>query len=226
MIQNGSPTGTESDGNFGNALVSKAAAADRWDERYTTGDLPWDAGVVEIALTRVLEDIELPGGQALEIGCGTGTNAIELARRGFSVVAIDISQKAIEMAAQKADEAGVEGIEFRSCDVLEELPVHGSSIDFAFDRGCLHSFTAAQRPVVAWHMAQVIKPGGWWLTLCGNADELTEQGPPRVSAAHLAAVLEPLFEIHEMRRGRFTSNPKAPNPSALKWAVLMRRREG
>ncbi len=204
--------------------MTTSARQAHWDRRYIEGDLPWDAGVVEMALARVLESLALTRGQALEIGCGTGTNAIELARRGFRVIAIDVSQKAIEVAAQKADAEGVDGIEFRACDVLAEMPVAPASVDFAFDRGCLHSFSPAQRPVVAWHMAQVIRPGGWWLTLCGSADERTDHGPPRMTAAHLTAVLEPLFEIHELRRGRFTHHPKAEGGGALKWGALVRRR--
>lgn len=43
----------------------------------------------------------------LDIGCGTGRHAIELARRGYSVTGIDLSASQLERAGQKAKEAGV-----------------------------------------------------------------------------------------------------------------------
>jgi len=44
----------------------------------------------------------------LDIGCGTGRHAIELAGRGYQVTGIDISQAQIELARKKAQKAGVE----------------------------------------------------------------------------------------------------------------------
>jgi SAM-dependent methyltransferase len=43
----------------------------------------------------------------LDIGCGTGRHAIELAKRGYSVTGIDLSASQLERAAHKAKEAGV-----------------------------------------------------------------------------------------------------------------------
>lgn len=43
----------------------------------------------------------------LDIGCGTGRHAIELARRGYSITGIDLSASQLERARQKAKETGV-----------------------------------------------------------------------------------------------------------------------
>ncbi|MCK9463640.1 MAG: methyltransferase domain-containing protein [Proteobacteria bacterium] len=43
----------------------------------------------------------------LDVGCGTGRHAIELARRGYDVTGIDLSPSQLARAAQKAREAGV-----------------------------------------------------------------------------------------------------------------------
>ena len=66
------------------------ATTDRdWNARYLSGELPWDSGLPSRELQRVLEEQKIAPGRALELGCGTGTNAIELARRGFDVTAVN-----------------------------------------------------------------------------------------------------------------------------------------
>jgi ubiquinone/menaquinone biosynthesis C-methylase UbiE len=52
-----------------------------FSERYTKGETPWDSGRPSAELLRALDSGKLKGTTALEIGCGTGLNAIELARR-------------------------------------------------------------------------------------------------------------------------------------------------
>ncbi len=68
-------------------------ADNRFEDRYRSGNTPWDHGMVGLhlpvdAVTQALSKT-LP---SADIGCGTGENAIWLARQGFSVVACDFSQ--------------------------------------------------------------------------------------------------------------------------------------
>ena len=78
-----------------------------WNTRYVEGDLPWDSGLASRELRRVLDETGIAPCRALELGCGTGTNAIELARRGFDVTAVDCAPRALEIAQRKATAAGV-----------------------------------------------------------------------------------------------------------------------
>lgn len=56
----------------------------------------------------VLEELDVPsGGLILDVGCGTGRHAIELARRGYSVVGLDLSSAMLAKASEAADAAGV-----------------------------------------------------------------------------------------------------------------------
>lgn len=56
----------------------------------------------------LLEELALPqGASLLDVGCGTGRHAIALARHGFAVTGLDLSEAMLAVAADKAAEEGV-----------------------------------------------------------------------------------------------------------------------
>ena len=61
-----------------------------WDERYLRDDLPWDTGCPDTYLMRMIARWPVCRGTVLEIGCGTGTNSIWMARQGFDVIGLDL----------------------------------------------------------------------------------------------------------------------------------------
>ena len=66
-----------------------------WEWMYLFKKTPWDTGITPPEIVAMLESGKVPIGHALDLGCGTGTNAITLAQRGFEVTAIDVSRRAI-----------------------------------------------------------------------------------------------------------------------------------
>jgi len=62
----------------------------------------------------------LAGKRILDAGCGTGALALELAKKGASVVAIDLSPNLIELAKERIAPADRQNIDFRSGDMLDE----------------------------------------------------------------------------------------------------------
>src|ERR1700760_3795380 len=73
-----------------------------------------------------LDRVFLPGSTVLEMNCGTGVDAIHLAKRGVAVLACDISSAMIERARTNAAVAGLHGrIEFRvlPTENLEQIPL-------------------------------------------------------------------------------------------------------
>ncbi|MCE2955204.1 MAG: magnesium protoporphyrin IX methyltransferase [Gemmatimonas sp.] len=62
---------------------------------------------------------DLHGKRVLDAGCGTGTASIELAQRGAEVVAIDLSPTLVQHAQERAEEVGIDDIDFRSGDMLD-----------------------------------------------------------------------------------------------------------
>jgi len=192
-----------------------------WDERYRTGQLPWDTGTPEQHLLQVVDAFEIAPGLALEVGCGTGTNAIWLAQNGFDVTAVDTSPTAIGMAKEKAAAANV-AISFHVGDFLHDsMPCE--PVAFAFDRGCFHSFDSAQERIAfANQVAGYLRPGGLWLSLIGSADGAPrEVGPPRRSVGDITAAVEARFEIRLLKADFFNSDQASP-PEA--WVCLMRNR--
>jgi hypothetical protein len=47
-----------------------------WNERYKTGNLPWDTNEPDDHIVKLIESGTILPGKALEVGCGTGTNSI------------------------------------------------------------------------------------------------------------------------------------------------------
>jgi SAM-dependent methyltransferase len=193
-----------------------------WDEHYANADLPWDTGVPDPHLIELVGAGVLTPGRLLEIGSGTGTNAIWLAARGFEVQGIDLSPRAIEQANTKRESAGVT-VGFSVLDFLVgELP--GAPFDWVFDRGVFHVFDdAADRAAFARRVAEVLGPGGRWLSLAGSTEgPRRDHGPPRRSARDIAEAVEPALELVTLRATEFDANtPTVPRA----WLLLAGVRE-
>jgi 2-polyprenyl-3-methyl-5-hydroxy-6-metoxy-1,4-benzoquinol methylase len=196
----------------------------RFEERYKAGDTPWDHGMVDVNLTDLVMHGVISNCKTLEVGCGTGDNAIWLAKQHFTVTGCDISQTAIEKAKEKASGSNV-NCSFLVADFLNN-PISGSPFGFVFDRGCLHSVeTEDERRQFANNVFSHLEEGGLWLTMAGNADEqqVREIGPPKLTAGELAAAVEQYFEIISLTASHFGSDQSDP-PKA--WVCLMRKRNG
>jgi 2-polyprenyl-3-methyl-5-hydroxy-6-metoxy-1,4-benzoquinol methylase len=82
-------------------LYSVAMASPSWNDNYAQGFCPWDAGVPDPLLVEAIECGGVAVGRALDVGCGTGTNAIWLAQHGYGVLGVDIAPLAIDQARAK-----------------------------------------------------------------------------------------------------------------------------
>ncbi|MCF7818331.1 MAG: methyltransferase domain-containing protein [Kiritimatiellales bacterium] len=194
-----------------------------FEDRYRNGETPWDHGQVDCNLVDMVAHNGIQPCRALDIGCGTGDNAIWLAQQGFEVVACDLSATAIDRAKAKARAAGAES-RFVVADFLSDK-IAGATFGLVIDRGCLHSVPGDEnRRRFAQRVADLLQEGGMWFSLVGNADEPEwEVGPPQLSATELASIVEPCFEILSLATGHFGSSQETP-PRA--WICLMRKRAG
>jgi SAM-dependent methyltransferase len=191
-----------------------------WNENYAQGFMPWDTGEPDPMLIQAVESGVLPRGRALDVGCGTGTNAIWLAQQGFTVLGVDVAPLAIEKARAKLP-AGL-SCRFATLDFLTESP-EGGPFQLVFDRGCFHEFDEpADRARLAAQVAAVLEPdGGVWLCLIGSTEgPPREMGPPRRSLRDVADAIEPHLLIVWLRSADFRDTPEP----AKAWICLSRRR--
>jgi methyl halide transferase len=191
----------------------------RWENRYRTGDTPWDTGRPSSELMRVVAEDEIAPCAALEVGCGTGTNAVWLAQQGFTVTAVDISPLAIETAKKKAAEAGVK-VQFIAGDLLRSPDIVGP-FGFFFDRGAYHVVRTVDLAGYLRLLERTLQPGELGLVIAGNA-KTGRTGPPVVTEEEIRGELGPLFDILRLRE--FYLDPVTEGGEThLGWSCLLRR---
>jgi cyclopropane fatty-acyl-phospholipid synthase-like methyltransferase len=120
---------------------------------------PWDTGISPPELMAFIQDHE--PGRALDLGCGTGTNAITLAQHGWQVVGVDFVGKAIRSASNKARRAGVK-IDFCVGDVSRLDGIHGP-FDLILDIGCFHSLSASAKEDYIHNLKHLLSDNGTFL---------------------------------------------------------------
>ncbi len=194
-----------------------------FESMYRSGHTPWDTGRPDKNLKEYLASLVSPGAKVLEIGCGTGDNAIFMARTGLKVTATEIVPMALQKAVEKAKKKSV-NVNFLLRDIMEK-DISGRPFDMAFDRGCFHHFDSLQkRRKFAQRISYHLREEGSWLSLIGNADDTRPgKGPPRLKALEVVEAVEPFFEILLLKSSYFDSN-QAPPPRC--WVLLGKKRKG
>jgi ubiquinone/menaquinone biosynthesis C-methylase UbiE len=171
---------------------------DEWDQiyrRYPLEDLGWELGKPRPILVEFVEKGFIKKGKALDLCCGAGTNTVYLAKKGFEVTAIDISQKAIEYAKEKAEHANVK-INFIMRSFVD-LPFQDEEFNFVFDMGCFHHVKIEDRASFIEGVYRVLKKGGDYLLTCFSY----KNGPAwnHFTEKQLISLFSGYFEIREIR---------------------------
>lgn len=189
----------------------------RWlfDLMYLRGRTPWDTGVTPPEVVALIEGGGVPPGRALDVGCGTGTNSIYLARHGWEVVGVDLSAVAVRRARRKARRAGV-GCRFYRADVTD-LSFLSGPFDLALDIGCLHGVPQKGWERYAEGLARLVRPGGLYM-LYAFAPRPDRPIPRGIAPEEVRRLFTPAFSIERREGGEDPSGP----PSAWYW---MRRRD-
>jgi SAM-dependent methyltransferase len=108
----------------------------------------------------------LHGKRALEIGCGMGLHALELARRGARVDAVDLTDAAVEATRARVKEFGLDAA-VRRADA-ESLPYDDHTFDFVWSWGVIHHSARTAR--IVREIARVLKPQGEARVMVYNRD--------------------------------------------------------
>jgi ubiquinone/menaquinone biosynthesis C-methylase UbiE len=120
---------------------------------------PWDTGISPPELLSFIQNHK--PGRAIDLGCGTGTNVITLARSGWWVTGVDFAPRAIKLARQKLKNVGVQA-ELAVKDVTKLDGIKGP-FDLAFDLGCFHTIPQEMRTGYLNQLDRILGPGGFWL---------------------------------------------------------------
>jgi SAM-dependent methyltransferase len=158
-----------------------------WDASYLDGPAPWDLGHPQPAIVRLAAAGGFTG-TVLDVGCGTGDNALHIASLGLSVLGVDVAGTALAIAWEKAIERGIDA-DFVAADAfhLERL---GSTFETVLDSGMFHTCDEDERPVYASSLASVTERDATVYVLCFS-DAGPGTGPHPVRREDLTAVFNP-----------------------------------
>ncbi|WP_333894224.1 class I SAM-dependent methyltransferase [Mycolicibacterium gadium] len=153
----------------------------------------------------------LPAGRALDLGCGTGTDAIYLATHGWDVTGVDVVPKALATARGDATAAGV-APRFVEGDVtrLHDLGV-GDGYALIVDFGCFHTLPEDRRPGYVAGVSEAAAAGAT-LLLYGF------RRPPKAAPMHAGVTTDEVQQRFSLAGWELATADRMP-PEALGAAV-------
>ena len=171
---------------------------------------PWDTGTPPPELVRTVQGPQaLPPGRALDLGCGTGTNVLYLARHGWEAVGVDFVGQAIRKARKRARAAGLPA-RFFTGDVtrLDRIKGLGGPFDLILDIGCLHSLSPQDRIRYADNVKRYLRPGGTFL-LYAWQPRPWRGGTAGLSPDQVRALFGPQLRLTHTESGQERGHPSA-----------------
>lgn len=173
---------------------------------------PWDSGITPPELFEFIQSH--PAGRAIDLGCGTGTNMITLAKTGWQVTGIDFASTAIQMAKRKLKKANV-----KAQLLVGEVTNFkvDSQFDLALDIGCFHSLE--NKADYLTQLDKTLAPNGFWL-MYGFFKTASDLPAPGLVETDLKLISSQAFTLITRRDGfdkRERSSAwflyqKSPNP--------------
>jgi ubiquinone/menaquinone biosynthesis C-methylase UbiE len=136
------------------------------------------------ALIRRVNDTLPAGSRVLEVAPGPGYLAIELAKRGYHVVGLDISASFVQIAQAKAKQAGV-AVDFQRGNA-SAMPLNSETFDFIVCRAAFKNFTEPVRAIE--EMYRVLKPGRKALIVDLRGDASTEDINTAIKGMRLSSI--------------------------------------
>ena len=145
-----------------------------WEERYQTGDMPWEKGAASPGLVDFLaENPGLTKGSVLVPGCGTGHDVRAWQHAGFQATGCDLAPSAIRIATQRNEEAGLPA-SYQLGDFLS--PPTSKAFDWVFEHTLYCAISPGHREDYLRACLRWLKSGGHYLAV--NYFIPDQDGPP------------------------------------------------
>jgi SAM-dependent methyltransferase len=163
-----------------------------WEERYQTGDMPWEKGEPAPGLVDFLAaHPALPRTTVAVPGCGTGHDVRAWARAGFKTWGFDLAPSAIRLSEEKTKAAGL-AASFALADFLAAPPPR--PFDWLFEHTLFCAIPPARRDDYVQAGLRWLQPGGQFLAVHYMIRD--EQGPPfGVTQQELMERFSPHFDL-------------------------------
>jgi len=123
------------------------------------GNPKWDTGISPPELLDFIQNHK--PARAIDIGCGTGTNVITLARAGWQITGVDFAPRAIQLAKQKLKSGGIQA-DLRIGDATNLKGIDGP-FELALDIGCFHSIQRDGKAIYLKQLVRILTANGFWL---------------------------------------------------------------
>lgn len=133
-----------------------------WDEQYKKNDAGWDMKSATPAFTELLKNTTVFGedkGHILVAGGGKGYDAVEAAKQGFTVTAVDFSSSAIQHTKILASEENIK-INLLCEDIFLLPEIYNNKFDFVYDYTTYCAFNPQRRKEYAKKLYNILKPNG------------------------------------------------------------------
>ncbi len=177
-----------------------------FDSQYTRDTPPWEIAAPQPCVVDAYEAGLLTGG-LLDIGCGTGQNAVWLAGSGVDVTGMDISRIAIDRARKLALEKGV-AADFVIGSALNFSP--STRYQTLMDSAVFHIFPDDEQERYLEGAKRILAPGGSFVGFCFSEKEPDGWGPRRLSEEQLRARFENGWSLESLERVFFKLNRNEP----------------
>lgn len=192
-----------------------------WDASYVDGPAPWDLGRPQQAVAEAVA-AGFFRGEVLDVGCGTGDNALCIAATGLRVLGVDVAETALAIARRRAAGRSLD-LEFTWADAFQ-LSALDRLFDTVLDSGMFHTLEEdAERHDYAASVASVTRPGGMLYVFCFSDADPANAGPHPVSQVQLRAAFDRTrgWEVRAIEPTRVES--RFLDRGAVGWFAPVRR---